>query len=145
MCGGPCTIGLSVKRGSHVASGTSIRSALSIALEQKDSLRGPPRASRPSRDLNHCRSRSTSDTSTIGTSNRCWASLVIRSNRSSAGVSSSFDDRTAAVRSNSASHAVLTTTRTSRIALGRDTRCPQTARDRAHAVIARQAANHTFG
>jgi hypothetical protein len=43
---------------------------------------------RPIRDLNHCRSRSISDTSAIGTSKICVASAVRLSNARSAGVSS---------------------------------------------------------
>nr|GFD17665.1 hypothetical protein [Tanacetum cinerariifolium] len=58
-----------------------------MAWAQKAMSLGVSLASRPARDLNHCRFSSTSDTNAMGTSSTRATSRVIRSSEASAGVS----------------------------------------------------------
>ncbi|WP_431267840.1 hypothetical protein [Dankookia sp. P2] len=83
------TSGLSAKRGSARASGTTKIRAVSsaIACAQKAQPRGVSRAARPMRALNHCRVSSMKETSAISVPKRSQASIARRLNGSSSGVS----------------------------------------------------------
>lgn len=72
-----------------------------MACPQKEMSRGVCSAVIPCRDLNHCRSVSTSEMTDIGTPNDAVTSCVIRSNRPSAWVSSNPVACKAAIRSGS--------------------------------------------
>ncbi len=98
MPGAPVTSGLSAKRGSSVASGITSVCWDRIACAQKDTSREVSRTSSPKQLLNHWRFSSTSETRAIGTSKIRLASRVIRSKRSSSGVSSNCRLRSFASR-----------------------------------------------
>src|SRR5260370_20191991 len=66
MCGSETTSGLSRKRSSASASGTTKTSGCKIAVEQKAISREVSEASMPTRDLNHWRSSSTREISAMG-------------------------------------------------------------------------------
>src|SRR5690606_13446352 len=68
---------------------------------QNERSRGVSQASSPKLDLNHCRSRSTSEMVEMGTSNSLIAKRVMRSNRSSGGVSRMSSSRKACRRASS--------------------------------------------
>jgi hypothetical protein len=108
MNGGPVTSRLSAKRGSSWVSGTTSGSGFSIATEQNDTARSSSRESTPTQALCHCRCSSISVTVEIGASNVADAIRVIRSNRSSVGVSRMFSACSALRRSASIVPAVLT-------------------------------------
>src|SRR3989440_5825813 len=66
MCGSETTRGLSRKRSSTSASGTTKTSDCKMAVEQKAMSRDVSEASMPTRDLNHWRSSSTREISAMG-------------------------------------------------------------------------------
>jgi hypothetical protein len=82
MLGLSVTAGLSRNRASVRASVTTKAPEPWIVELQNASARAPSFTSSPTDALNHCRSSSTSDTATIGTSNSRRASRTTRSNRS---------------------------------------------------------------
>ncbi len=79
MSGCPVTSGLSAKRSSCVASGTTNTPSCKIACAQKASSRDVSEASKPKRALNHCRSASMSDTRAMGVPQIWAASWTISS------------------------------------------------------------------
>src|SRR3569623_739145 len=79
-----------------------------MASVQNEISRGVSSGSTPQRDLNHCRSRSTMVSTTIGTSNSSFARWVSRSNDASAGVSRIAYAVTAARRCSSSASIVAT-------------------------------------
>src|SRR5882762_3952819 len=87
MCGSEATRGLSRKRSSMSASGTTKTSDCKIAVEQKAMSRDVSEASIPTRDLNHWRSSSTSEISAIGVLQTNEASKVKSSKDCSGSVS----------------------------------------------------------
>ncbi|MBI4679133.1 MAG: hypothetical protein HY748_16275 [Elusimicrobia bacterium] len=83
----PRTKGLSANLGSRAASGATRGSSDRMPWLQKEMPRGVSEASSPCRDLNHWRFSSTMEIIANGTSKTLTASLVMRSKRSSGGVS----------------------------------------------------------
>jgi hypothetical protein len=82
------TSGFSAKRASARASETTITSSLKMAKEQKAKSRPTSRVSKPTQDLNHCRSSSINVTLEIGTLKILAARAVMSSKAFSGGVSS---------------------------------------------------------
>src|SRR6267378_3478401 len=87
MCGSETTRGLSRKRSSLSASGTTKTSDCRIAVEQKAISREVSEASMPTRDLNHWRSSSTREISAMGVLQTNEASRVRSSKDCSGSVS----------------------------------------------------------
>src|SRR5216684_7340612 len=87
MCGSETTSGLSRKRSSASASGTTKTSGCKIAVEQKAMSRDVSEASRPTRDLNHWRFSSTKEISAMGVLQTNEASKVRSSKDCSGSVS----------------------------------------------------------
>src|SRR5882762_4193530 len=87
MCGSEATRGLSRKRSSLSASGTTKTSDCKIAVEQKAMSRDVSEASMPTRDLNHWRSSSTREISAMGVLQTNEASSVKSSKDCSGSVS----------------------------------------------------------
>src|SRR5205807_6669390 len=87
MCGSETTRGLSRKRSSLSASGTTKTSDCKMAVEQKAMSRDVSVASRPTRDLNHWRSSSTREINAMGVLQINEASRVRSSKDCSASVS----------------------------------------------------------
>jgi hypothetical protein len=85
--GAPVTIGLSAKRASAAASGTTITSSSRMACPQKEIEREVCEVVSPTLDLNHWRSASTSEIRAIGAWQMCDASSVRSSNFCSGSVS----------------------------------------------------------
>ena len=101
MKGGPVTSGFSANRGSSRASGMISGAGVWIATEQNDTARGSSRPETPTHALCHWRFASIIVTVEIGTSKSAAATRVIRSKRSSAGVSRISSERSASRRSDS--------------------------------------------
>src|SRR6267154_598394 len=87
MCGSEATRGLSRKRSSRSASGTTKTSDCKIAVEQNAMSRDVSEASIPTRDLNHWRSSSTREIRAMGVSQTNEASRVRSSKDCSGSVS----------------------------------------------------------
>src|SRR6266550_1701312 len=87
MCGSEMTSGLSRKRSSRSASGTTKTSDCKIAVEQKAISRDVSEASMPTRDLNHWRSSSIREISAMGVLQTNEASRVRSSKDCSGSVS----------------------------------------------------------
>src|SRR5713101_5784954 len=87
MCGSEITRGLSRKRSSASASGTTKTSDCKIAVEQKAMSREVSEASTPTRDLNHWRSSSTREMRAMGVLQTNEASRVRSSKDCSGSVS----------------------------------------------------------
>src|SRR5258708_37534894 len=85
MCGSETTRGLSRKRSSASASGTTKTSDCKIAVAQKAMLRDVSEASRPTRDLNHWRSSSMREMRAMGVLQTNEASRV-RSSKDCSGL-----------------------------------------------------------
>ena len=101
MKGSCVTRGFWAKRGSARASSMASVSLVRIAWVQKEMSREVSVVSSPRQDLNHCRLESTRVMATIGTEKMRRAVRLIRSKRSSFGVSRSPRPRSAARRSSS--------------------------------------------
>jgi hypothetical protein len=86
---GPVTNGLLRKRGSSVASVTTIGVRPRMAWAQNALLRGSSVNEMPTFDFKYCRSAATSDTSDIGAPNRNETARAMSSYSCSAAVSSS--------------------------------------------------------
>src|SRR5437016_2225383 len=87
MCGSETTRGLSRKRSSRSASGTTKTSDCKIAVEQKAMSRDVSEASMPTRDLNHWRSSSIREIRAVGVLQTNEASRVRSSKDCSGSVS----------------------------------------------------------
>src|SRR5712691_683971 len=87
MCGSDLTRGLSRKRSSRSASGTTKTSDCKIAVEQKAMSRDVSEASMPTRDLNHWRSSSIREIRAVGVLQTNEASRVRSSKDCSGSVS----------------------------------------------------------
>lgn len=87
MNGSPVTVGKCANRSSRVAFDTSRSFPAASACEQNDWLRDTSRTGAPAVDFVHCRSLSTRVIRANGTPSRSRATRVIRSKRSSGGVS----------------------------------------------------------
>src|SRR5712671_5687005 len=87
MCGSETTSGLSRKRSSASASGTTKTSDCKMAVEQKAMSRDVSVASKPTRDLNHWRSSSTREIRAMGVLQTYEASNVRSSKDRSGSVS----------------------------------------------------------
>src|SRR5260370_5585274 len=87
MYGSETTSGLSGKRSSARASGTTKTSDCKIAVEQKAMSRDVSEAAMPTRDLNHWRSSSTREIKAMGVSQTYEASSVRSSKDCSGSVS----------------------------------------------------------
>src|SRR5713101_4289926 len=108
MCGSETTSGLSRKRSSASASGTTKTSDCKIAVEQKAMSRDVSAASTPMRDLNHWRSSSTREIRAMGVLQIYEASSVRSSKDCSGSVSRMAYLSRATMRASSLAGLVMT-------------------------------------